>query len=798
MKKLLLMRMIAAFVLAAMMFGLAACGGQKPSIIIGAEPSPEPTPAFEPTPEPTSAFEPTPEPTPAPTPEPTPTPTPVPTASGVLQYPISREDCMIICKNFMGEEMLDSATIEGPYGEGENECYLFEWYMEGILEPYHYFYVYVNTGVIWNGSMANNYGVFQAEDFYNAEVAEGEPEPRENPQGTPIDEAHFPDPTFRAYVSENFDDGDGVLSENEANRVTKIQVSSVYMNGKTPISSLKGIELFPNLANLFCDGQQLAELDISHNAQLQRLDCCDNQLTELDVSHNPQLTTFRCCNNLLTELDVSQNTKLKSIYCENNQLTELDLSHNPQLQYLGCENNRLTELDVSQNTKLEYFRCENNQLPTLDIRHNPQLQYLYCENNQLPTLDIRHNPQLQYLFCHGNQIQTLDLRACPALLKLSQTSPRGYAEDRSKPNLAGVLGYGEVMEVVNTTTFDYRLVVDETTALICEGDDLPLPDTADEDGEESAEFHLGAGNLANGGYVTGDERYTYYILRVSFESDKLIREDAATGETEELFNARGIDKLNLTEDALYFRMSTKPEEGKYSFVYTIMRYSLADGKIESVFQAEPEDYLAYLTVYEKHIYFVDSKNCEVLRCDLDGGNKTVLFKGTTGCPRFYIWGDRIYYLDPDYRNISPAWGNAYSGLYAMELDGSNKVELISRTIVNELLFSDGEWLYFTGMGESRSEDIMEFLRCRLDGSELTSLDARPLREDGRSYNELNGKIYRGAYHSLYVLDDSLEWTKLSLTGEFSCLTFVGDWIYYENGLKEMRIAWDGSSATELK
>ena len=126
------------------------------------------------------------------------------------------------------------------------------------------------------------------------------------------------------YISENFDeDSNGTLSEEEINNITGIYVYDMGIN------SLNGIEFFIELTHLFCDY---------------------NQLTELDVSKNTALTDLRCECNQLTELDVSRNTVLTLLYCNGNQLTELDISKNTALNLFTCGDNQLTELDVSKNT----------------------------------------------------------------------------------------------------------------------------------------------------------------------------------------------------------------------------------------------------------------------------------------------------------------------------------------------------------------------------------------------------------------------------------------------------------------
>ena len=175
----------------------------------------------------------------------------------------------------------------------------------------------------------------------------------------------FPDETFREYLEQFDKDDDTFLSTAERNAVKTIDVSEGY-NGQK-ITSLKGIEFFPNLETLWCYENQLTSLDVSKNPELNELRCHENQLTSLDVSENTKLTILTCGTNKLTSLDVSQNTALKGLSCSNNQLTELDVRQNAELVNLYCSDNQLTELDVSRNNKLFRLDASNNCLTNLNV-----------------------------------------------------------------------------------------------------------------------------------------------------------------------------------------------------------------------------------------------------------------------------------------------------------------------------------------------------------------------------------------------------------------------------------------------
>ena len=82
------------------------------------------------------------------------------------------------------------------------------------------------------------------------------------------------------------------------------------------ISDLTGIEDFTALNLLYCNGNQLTNLEISNNPLLTTLLCNDNQLTNLDVSSATSLVTFYCNNNQITSIDVSSNINLQGFRCQ--------------------------------------------------------------------------------------------------------------------------------------------------------------------------------------------------------------------------------------------------------------------------------------------------------------------------------------------------------------------------------------------------------------------------------------------------------------------------------------------------
>lgn len=104
----------------------------------------------------------------------------------------------------------------------------------------------------------------------------------------PIDNKTFPDATFLKYVGRFDKSGDGRLSESERNAVKEIVVNVDPFSSQTKITSLAGIEYFPNLTVLECESNSLAGLDVTKNKKLQELNCDKNNLQSLDVSQNTE------------------------------------------------------------------------------------------------------------------------------------------------------------------------------------------------------------------------------------------------------------------------------------------------------------------------------------------------------------------------------------------------------------------------------------------------------------------------------------------------------------------------------
>ena len=227
-----------------------------------------------------------------------------------------------------------------------------------------------------------------------------------------IDESHFPDSVFRAYVKTFDSDSDGALSDAERDKVTVIDVEN------KAIKDLTGLGQFPALKELHANFVPVTELDVSGNAALEVLECHGCALSALIVSHNPALRILKCGRNQIGKLDVRKNPKLEELYCTFNKLIGLNVTKNPKLKVLDCSENGIASLNVSANPKLVTLECADNRLEKLDLSKNTALQSLICEDNELESLDLSKNTELLALNADENELKSLDVSMCPKLFEL--------------------------------------------------------------------------------------------------------------------------------------------------------------------------------------------------------------------------------------------------------------------------------------------------------------------------------------------------------------------------------------------
>lgn len=185
----------------------------------------------------------------------------------------------------------------------------------------------------------------------------------------------FPNAAFQTYVKTFDTDGDGSLSQSEAEAVTEITIS-----GKdTAVNDLTGIQYFTNLTKLDCSGNALRSLDVSNLTKLEFLYCQSNLITNLDLSKNAELTMLVCSSNKIATLDLSQNKKLSILLAnEMAALKELVVSDDAALTILQIRKTSLSTMALKNASKLVILDCSETNIPALDTSKLTSLQELYC------------------------------------------------------------------------------------------------------------------------------------------------------------------------------------------------------------------------------------------------------------------------------------------------------------------------------------------------------------------------------------------------------------------------------------
>lgn len=261
--------------------------------------------------------------------------------------------------------------------------------------------------------------------------------------GVAVNEANFPDSSFRAYVEQTIDtDGNKSLSAEEIANTTYINVRS------RGIKNLKGIEKFTSLKTLNCGGNELTAVDVKDNTELESLDASNNKLTSVDLSSNKSLRTLSVEGNLiqsvkldansaLETLDVSKNelmsmditkcTRLVSFSASNNQLSNIDMSKNTQLATVDLAGNRLTSVNLSSNTLVSTLNLSDNRIVLLDLSANNALLYLDCSYNSL--VDVKAPANIATFTANNNNITDLDLKAMEGLKSLNVADNSLYSID---------------------------------------------------------------------------------------------------------------------------------------------------------------------------------------------------------------------------------------------------------------------------------------------------------------------------------------------------------------------------------
>ena len=295
---------------------------------------------------------------------------------------------------------------------------------------------------------------------------------------------------------------------------------------------------------------------------------------------------------------------------------------------------------------------------------------------------------------------------------------------------------------------------------------------------------LGSGNASNGGFATGNGKLTFYVSTNQFGESTLWMEEDSSGNIKRIRDSVcTIDSLNLAGNSLFFR-SVEPSQIGYDI--SIWQYSIEQDATKLVYisHSENQDELSYLTVWDDSLYF--SERFKVLKCDLDGNNKTILYDSDSkyrgiSCIPICVSSKKVFFVNPE--NFATG-GSYYGEVYSMNHDGSDIVGLGVKSDSESNFFTDGTWLYYMSS------------RCKLDGSVVETL-----YDYSAKINSLNDDVYVSTSEGIQMLGKN-ESSPIKTSGStFEGFVIVANRIfyrcYYEGEQVLCSIRMDGTGETIL-
>lgn len=216
----------------------------------------------------------------------------------------------------------------------------------------------------------------------------------------------IPDVNFKAYLV-----GNPAINTNLDGEIQCSEAAS--FNGTIDCSNLNindltGIEAFTSLNQLFCNTNNIAELDLTQNTFLTKLNINSNSVNSLDLSQNTILGELRCEDNLLSSLNLAQNTQLTYLSCTENTISNLDLTQNTLLINIKCQQNELSSLDLSNQTVLQFLTAQTNDLTSINLGTSTNLVTVFLAENNLTSIDLSSSTGITDLRLQFNELISLD------------------------------------------------------------------------------------------------------------------------------------------------------------------------------------------------------------------------------------------------------------------------------------------------------------------------------------------------------------------------------------------------------
>ncbi len=222
-----------------------------------------------------------------------------------------------------------------------------------------------------------------------------------------INEANFPDPVLREYLTQKHDffDHKGYITWFDCVH----NVDEIDLRNRSDLKNLQGIEYFEDLQEINVMGTGLTEIDVTNNPNLRILLCSNTAISQIDVSQNPKLESLDFLYCPVKKIDISNNPELIAVNCSFTDVTELNTASNPELGAIVCRGTGIKNLDITENPKLYTLDIMGTDIQSIDFSYHTKLQSLHCDDISFGYLDLQGKHNLKSLTLWNNDLLYLKL-----------------------------------------------------------------------------------------------------------------------------------------------------------------------------------------------------------------------------------------------------------------------------------------------------------------------------------------------------------------------------------------------------
>lgn len=302
--------------------------------------------------------------------------------------------------------------------------------------------------------------------------------------------------------------------------------------------------------------------------------------------------------------------------------------------------------------------------------------------------------------------------------------------------------------------------------------------------ESNSKIGTTTSNIINGGYVTYNQEYIYYI---SGEYDNgevggfLYKENRKTKERK-LVLKEYVKNLLLVDDTLYYQTIKSSNREN---IYKIYSMNTKEEKPMLITTFEKSKGAADLSYYNGKLYYRTSgKDAKIVEFDLNTKEEQELI--STPTIFMNVVGNCIYYIG--------SIDNEYAVIY-FQANTPEKQNKINNTNTAYNLKVDNGWLYFNA-----NNSFDNLYRISVDGTHLESIYDQKIggyniASDGIYFIDNSNSVGGNIYH---MKTNGAEKRKIA-TGRFSHLNIVDQYIYYINmkDKQHYRMKKDGTDIEKL-